>query len=205
MKDILLIETAYLPPIQYLNKWKGRKIVYLEACEHYNKGSYRNRCYLAGSHGPLCLSIPLKKGKNEGQPIREVQIDNSTAWCKHHWRSIQSCYGKAPFFAHYAAELEPLYQQPPRFLFDWNLQLLHWLNEAFALNVDIRLSEQYLAKAPDQWDDLRNTISPKPHRSKPDPGFTPHPYPQIFSDRLGFLPNLSTLDMLFCCGPESVL
>ncbi len=205
MKTILCIETAYLPPLQYLSKWVGKREIRLEAQEHYQKGSYRNRCYLAGSHGPLCLSIPLKKGKNQGQPIREVQIDNKTAWHKQHWRSIQSCYGKAPFFAHYAAELEPLYATPPRFLFDWNLRLLYWLKEQFNLRAEISCTDTYLRQLPPHWLDLRNSISPKKHRSKPDPDFQPQPYPQLFSEKLGFLPNLSSLDMLFCLGPESSL
>ncbi len=205
MKKILCIETAYLPPIQYLCKWVDRDEVYLEAAEHYQKGSYRNRCYLAGSHGPLCLSIPLKKGKNQGQSIREVQIDNSTSWNKHHWRSIQTCYGKAPFFDHYAATLQPLYHSPPRFLFDWNLRLLYWLKEQFALQTEIKWTDSYRKQLPTGWLDLRNSISPKAHRNKSDPDFHPQPYPQLFSDKLGFLPNLSTLDLLFCLGPESDL
>lgn len=205
MKTILCIETAYFPPIQYMSKWLNKQKVYIEAQEHYQKGSYRNRCYIAGSHGPLCLSIPLKKGKNQGQPIREVEIDRHANWNKHHWQSIQSCYGKAPFFKHYAAELHPLYQNPTRFLFDWNLQLLHWIKEQLSLPAEIVLTQQYHKSLPPNWEDQRNAISPKQHRCQPDPDFQANPYPQLFQDRLGFLPNLSILDMLFCLGPEATL
>ena len=38
-----------------------------------------------------------------------------------------------------------------------------------------------------------------------DPQFTPQPYYQVFQERLGFLPNLSIVDLLFNMGPESVL
>ncbi len=204
MKKALCIETAYLPPVQYWNKWLERPLVYIEACEHYVKGSYRNRCYLAGSHGPLCLSIPLLKGKNEGQPIREVRIDKSRPWHKQHWQSIQSCYGKAPFFEHYAAELEAFYQNPPDFLFDWNMQLLNWMQRQLGLEaIQLKHTTSYARQLPKEIDDWRYAISPKAHRAGPDPDFTPRPYPQLFEDRLGFLPGLSALDLLLCMGPES--
>ena len=35
--------------------------------------------------------------------------------------------------------------------------------------------------------------------------FTPQPYYQVFQERLGFLPNLSIIDLLFNMGPESLL
>ena len=31
----------------------------------------------------------------------------------------------------------------------------------------------------------------------------PFTYGQVFEERLGFLPNLSILDLLFCCGPNA--
>ncbi len=203
MSKALCIETAYLPPLRYWSKWMDRPVVYIEAHEHYLKGSYRNRCYLAGSHGPLCLSIPLLKGKNEGQPIREVRIDNSRAWHRQHWQSIRSCYGKAPFFEHYASALEVFYQKPPTFLFDWNYSLLLWLKQQLNITPPLKLTQNYHHQLPEDVEDWRNAISPKPHRSRPDSSFNPRPYPQLFEDRLGFLPNLSALDLLMCMGPES--
>ena len=38
-----------------------------------------------------------------------------------------------------------------------------------------------------------------------DPAFRPQPYYQVFQERLGFLPNLSIVDLLFNMGPESLL
>ena len=32
--------------------------------------------------------------------------------------------------------------------------------------------------------------------------FHPVRYPQVFGERYGFLPNLSVLDLLFCCGRQ---
>ncbi|MDE6172223.1 MAG: WbqC family protein, partial [Bacteroides sp.] len=54
-------------------------------------------------------------------------------------------------------------------------------------------------------DDFRERIHPKKNFREEDPQFTPQPYYQVFQERLGFLPNLSIVDLLFNMGPESVL
>lgn len=50
--------------------------------------------------------------------------------------------------------------------------------------------------------DLREAIHPKHPRPT---GFRPQPYYQVFAQRFGFIPNLSSVDLLFNMGPESIL
>ena len=52
------------------------------------------------------------------------------------------------------------------------------------------------------YQDYREAIRPKLD-FRGDPSFHPHSYYQIFSQRHGFLPNLSIVDLLFNMGPES--
>ena len=53
--------------------------------------------------------------------------------------------------------------------------------------------------------DFRERIHPKKDFRLEDPEFFPQPYYQVFQERLGFLPNLSIIDLLFNMGPESLL
>ena len=53
--------------------------------------------------------------------------------------------------------------------------------------------------------DFRERIHPKKDFRTEDPDFFPQPYYQVFQEKLGFLPNLSIIDLLFNMGPESLL
>ena len=200
----LLIETQYLPPVQTLFHAHRLGTLVLEAHETYQKGSYRNRCHLAGANGLQILSIPLERGKNERMRIREVRTSDHTDWQRQHWQTIRSAYGRAPYFEFYADRLEPHFRQPAPLLFAWNETLLRILIECLRLPITVTHSDEFLPFDTDTFHDLRGVVHPKRHRARrPDPTFTPHPYPQLFTERHGFLPNLSALDLLFCLGPEA--
>ncbi len=200
----VLLEMQYLPPVQYFAKLAGTTPVFIEQHEHYQKGSYRNRCHIAAANGLTRLTIPLIKGKNEQQAIRDVRIAYYEPWQRQHWQSIRSAYGSAPFYEFYADSLQPFYEKPFPFLFDFNLELLHTLLKLLRMNPLPQLTENYIdANSPD-WMDLRNAIHPKLHLERPDPDFSPQPYHQVFEDRYAFLPNLSVVDALFCLGPAVV-
>ncbi|MCI5080913.1 MAG: WbqC family protein [Saprospiraceae bacterium] len=200
----LLIELHYLPNIQFFSKLYLYQNVCIEQHENYLKGSYRNRAHIAGSNGLLRLSIPLQKGKNEQQGIQEVRIAYHEPWQQQHWASIQSAYGNAPFYEFYADAFEPLYQQQFEYLFEWNKALLETILSFLEYPASLTYSSAFrqIGQA-GPYTDFSNGIFPKKHRQKEDAHFEPQPYPQVFSERNGFLPNLSILDLLFCTGPQA--
>ncbi len=205
MNTAILFELHYLPCIRYFSTLAHYPEVYIEQQENYQKGSYRNRCHIAGANGLLRLSIPLKQGKNEQQAIREVEIAYKEPWQSQHWNSIRSAYGKAPYFEFYAGQLRPHFERKPTFLFDFSFGLLQALLELLQLDVSLLLTDTYEKETPEDVLDLRNSIHPKKQRCQPAPKFTPATYPQVFLEKHGFLPNLSILDLLFCTGPQAPL
>ena len=196
---IPLLETQYFPPVQYFSVLAQAKEVWLEAQEHYQKRSYRNRCHIAGANGEIRLSVPLEKGKHEQMPITEVQIAYQRDWFGEHWYSIRSAYGKAPFFEYYAGTIKAWLWEKPERLFRLNTQLTLKLLELLQVDCQLKYTEMYLKQPPPSVTDLRGAIHPKKPRLQFEGPF----YAQVFQERHGFLPNLSILDLLFCTGPQA--
>lgn len=193
-----LVSLPFCPPVCWFALlWQEQRLV-LEAHEHYQKGSLRNRCYIAGPNGVQRLSVPLVQGKNRQQPIRDVRIAYDEPWQRQHWRSIRTAYGNAPYWEHFTEGLAPFFEKNWSFLFDFNLEMALWIKEAIACRGEIKLSAQY--SKPDNQDGSDPVSSGPDHWPE---WFHPAPYPQVFAEKTGFLPNLSALDLLFCCGKRA--
>lgn len=171
--------------------------VLIEQHEHYSKGSYRNRCHIIAVNGFQRLTIPLRKGKNEQQPIKEVRIAYDEPWQIRHWKSITTAYGNSPFFEHFADKFRPFYMEK-RYdhLWDWNMELLVLTLKLLKLEKPLSLTLSF-ENIPLNAIDLRELLDDKKAKEQEKQLLK---YPQVFEDRLGFLPNPSILDLLFCAG-----
>lgn len=197
-KRPVLLTLGYLPPVSWFVTLAKHETVVLEQHEHYVKGSYRNRCSIAAVNGIQRLTIPLRKGKNQQQPIREVRIAYDEPWQLQHWRAICSAYGNSPFFEHYAGLFKPIFENKNyEFLWDWNSDLLLLSMNILKIKKPLLLTEVYEPQ-PIERLDLRAAFGEKP--ATQNVGYQPIKYPQVFEDRLGFLENLSILDLIFCAG-----
>jgi hypothetical protein len=195
------LSTAYFPPIQYYCKLLEYDTVIIEAQEHYQKQSYRNRCRILGPNGIQSLSIPVERGRSREIPIKDIKIDYSMPWQVNHLRSIKTAYRSAPYFEHYIDELSPAFNTKDRFLFDYNLKLIETLNQILAINTKLITNRVYENTL--DVDDFRNSIHPKKRMQKADTHFQPANYIQVFMEKHGFQANLSILDLLMNEGPLS--
>ncbi len=192
----IIIESQYFPSVAYLSLFTTDFELKLEQFENYQKSSYRNRCIILGSNGPLTLSIPLDKGKHQQTPIKAVGISYTTAWHQNHFKAIQSAYGKAPFYIHYIDEIESIYREPGALLWDFNLRILKFLLKSFQISKPINFTEDYQRDYPSDYD-FRGRI--KPGIGSSLTGSVE--YEQVFTDKFGFTAGMSALDLLMCQGP----
>ncbi|MEE4197148.1 MAG: WbqC family protein [Bacteroidales bacterium] len=200
MNNKALLSTAYLPPVQYFSKLATYDEIWIEAHENYLKQTYRNRCVIYGANGKLALSIPVKKISTKTR-IRDIAIDYDTNWQKMHWKSIESAYRSSAFFEFYADDLAPFYHTRYQFLFDFNHDLIMKLAEQLELTIDLSFTDRYYFPGDHPMDDYRGSIHPK--QKVNDQDFKVREYFQVFSEKYGFIPNLSILDLLFNTGPEA--
>jgi len=195
----VLIETHYLPPISYFSAIQPFDQIVLEKHEFFVKQSYRNRCHLNTAHGRGMFTVPLttKHGK---VPICEIRIDHSQKWLSNHWRSIQSAYGKAPFFEYYAEDLHHILVKKFEFLYDLNYHLLSLCLSWLKMKRTITETEVFEKNPIRDVLDLRNVINAK-NPTGSNKYYKPVEYNQVFGNM--FVKDLSLIDLIFCAGPEA--
>ena len=195
----LLIELHYLPCLDYITGLMQFGQVWIEANEHYQKQSYRNRCYVLTANKVDVLTVPVLRGTHH-QPIRDVRIDESQSWPMHHWRCLKAAYGKAPFFEYYAPDFERVYQKKWIFLFDLNWELLTICLKLLGVKKPLHLTEWYERGSVSGRFDARSLVNLR-NDSESYVFYQSVLYTQNFGP--DFVPNLSILDLLFCQGPDA--
>ncbi|GAB3805678.1 WbqC family protein [Spirosoma humi] len=199
LKRDLLIDLHYLPCIDFFSGLMQFDRVQLEAQEHYQKQSYRNRCYVQTANKVEVLTVPVQQGTHH-QPIRDLRVANNQSWQQHHWRCLQGAYGKAPFFEYFIPDFEPVYRKNWAFLFDLNLELLTICLKLIRLKVNLNLTEWYDKAPPVGLIDARSKLNP---RNKPETYVFHQPVAYLQNFGQEFVPNLSIIDLLFCQGPAT--
>lgn len=214
---MVLLTTAYFPPIEYLaaiaNECRFNPgmtevepaVVFIEACEHYVKQSWRNRCRFYGADGAQTLNFPVRH-EDFGKPISQMRIDWKTDWLTRHERAIISAYRTSPYFEYYQDELFAILDSRPELMLDFNTQILKFFLRKTGIPADIRFTSEWEAVTIEghKVTDLREAIHPKrPNTILKDLGVE-KPYWQVFSPKYGFIPGLSIMDLLFNEGPDSI-
>lgn len=196
---VLVTDLHYFSPVTFFYRLGEFSHCVFERYETYQKSGFRNRCTLLGANGPIDLSIPLVGGRTQKKLTRDVRIDYSTRWQDRHWKTIVSAYSKSPWFEFYRDGLDAMFRETPAYLFDWNLSCFSWVADKLSIATSVQLSEAYIEEYDREgFVDERSLLKPGTISSIAEE----YPaYQQVFSDRFGFVPNLSILDRLFCAGP----
>jgi len=190
-----ILSTAYFPPIDYFYAIVNSNKAYIEYHENYQKQSYRSRCEIFGAQGVETLIVPIIKSSDK--KISKIMIDYSTSWIHQHKMAIISAYGNSPFLVHYQDEIFQIIDSKPKYLWELNNVLLTKIIELLGTNSIVDKTEKFKKEYLDDLD-LRRLINPK----KPNI-YKQKPYYQVFSDKYGYINNLSILDLLFNEGPSS--
>jgi hypothetical protein len=198
----LVYPALYNGPVNYYARLIREQEIKLEQHDHYTKQTYRNRFTIMGPNGILTLTVPVSRKRGMKTLMKDVRVDYDTPWNKIHWRSLVASYTASPYFALMMDELQPFYAGKFKFLIDLNLGLLQTTLDLLGIDSRVILSDAFTPITENA--DPRKVIHPKLDISSFDPVFHPVAYHQVFSDRHGFLPNLSVLDLLFNQGSDAI-
>lgn len=221
MKRVAILQSAYIP-------WRGYFDLIASVDEfifyddvQFSHGDWRNRNRIRTADGSKWLTIPVPKKHRIRRNINEV-IASDPTWRQDHWNRISESYGKAPYFSEIARLLRPLYLE--------NDENLSCINASFIkaicnyLGIESTLSWSwdfpYSHGKTERLVDLCKAASGTIYVSGPaaksylnedlfrnsnlDVEWFSYDqltaYPQIHCE---FESNVSIIDLLFNCGPDS--
>ncbi len=193
-----VLSTQYMPSIYWMVLFIHGDVT-VDVQEHYQKMSLRNRTEIATPNGVLKLSVPLKHGRNQRRAVRDVIVHNEENWQNLHYKSIANAYRKSPYFELLENELIEFYEKKFEKLLDVNNASLQMLCSLLGVKSKVNFTAEYQPKNL-SYKNLINLSATK--------GVEPIRFPeyqQVFMDRQPFHPNLSTLDLIYCLGPQEAL
>ena len=92
----------------------------------------------------------------------------------------------------------PIFKTEFKYLLDLNLKCFELLTKALELEISTRLSEDFTIPDNSSYD-FRNLVNTKKNNA-----FQFNKYTQVFTEKHGYITNLSILDLLFNEGPNAV-
>jgi len=214
-------QPLYLPWLGLFHKIACSDVFCLWDDVQFVPRDFIHRNKIKNPNGPMWLTVPMHTKGYRDKVINEMFIDNSKPWMKKHWKSIEICYQKAPYFDSYKDFFEDIYNRKWDKISELDeFILLHLLKEigidveflkASDLNFEGKKSDRVLdmclkldadiyifgemGKDYAEINDFENR-NVKIYFQKYN-----HPiYPQLFK---GFESHLSIIDLLFNCGEKS--
>ena len=145
---------------------------------------------ILGSQGPQVLTMPLEKPSGSKTATKDVLVSYQQNWPLVHWKALRTAYASAPYFEHYASDIEKLLFKKHQFLVDFDLEITQFFLDTYQLPVDFSFTEKYEDTYPE---DYRNSDYENLEMTGE--------YNQVLFTQKQFNPQISILDLLFCEGP----
>ena len=210
-----------MPWLGYFDKiLKSNIFVFLDNVQ-FKKNEFQNRNKIKTAQGWMWLTVPVTYKYPER--MDEVQINNRVDWRKKHVKTLAINYQKAPYFHAHFPELERFYAGNSESISAVNRESVIMLLKLLGVDKETAVASA-MGDLPEEPSERLATICEsmgadiylsgaggrayldlEPFNKR---GISvafqtfKHPvYPQLYGD---FIPNLSLLDLVMNCGPDSL-
>ena len=137
---MILVQPEYLPKVNYFKDLMNQSIGYKVNLKHDNSNFF-DKSYLCNEDGFFFVKVPTVN-KTRSQFQRDIKIDYRQNWINSHMQSLQSSYGKFPYYIFYIDYIMNILKLNHTFLIDLNYDLLSLFLDL--LNFDKKLSKTSL-------------------------------------------------------------
>ncbi len=220
---VTIHQPEHLPWLGFINKADQADLLVLLDNVQYRVRYFQNRNRILGVNGVTWLVVPVFSKGYRNKTIREMEIDNTQKWQKAYGETIRHSYQHHPYYHAYAPFFQELCARPWTHLAELNEQIIRYFFDVLGVKtpivrasdldgqgsssellLDLCLKTKATAYLAGQLADhyLKEDIF-RAHSIEVLHHRFAHPtYPQF--NRSDFVSHLSTLDLLFNCGPEGL-
>ena len=210
----------YLPYLGFFDKMSKSDIFVIYDDAQFNKEDFQHRNRIRIYHGWKYLTVPVEK---KHIPIRDVRIRNELmikgiTWQETHFKEIRDNYKDTPYYTSYEDHLEATYTDKYDKLIDLNMNLIHFLKDAFGIRIKIIFASElgFTSRSTERLVDITEALGGDVYLSGPrghnyldaslfecrgiNVEFQDFKY-LVYKQRYdGFIPNMSAIDALFNTG-----
>jgi hypothetical protein len=221
---VTIHQPNYMPWIGFFNKVSMADTYIILDSVQYEKDGFTNRNKIKQPDSPAgwaWLTVPVKKGSSN-RMIRDVEVDNNQKWREDSLKAINRTYKNSPYLKQYSQFLDSIYKKDWDNLYELNVfiikELLYILGikpqiiKASELNISGKKSDLNLdickkAGATEYISGISGKKYLETDRFKVEGikvTFQDFRHPVYAQVRGPFISNLSIIDLLLSCGPDSV-
>ena len=211
----------YLPWLRYFDKLARSDTFILLDTAQFSKNGWQNRNKIKTPGGTTLLTVPVHS--RLGETLCHVTIDNRQPWRAKHRRTLEQSYGKAPHYAEHRSFFDEVYAREWERLADLNGYMLEYFVRVLGIETPIVTASSLgvSGEATERLVKLIKAVGGTRYYSGAHALDTyldcealeeagielelqqwqPPAYPQLHGE---FVPDLSIVDLLMACGPESL-
>ena len=214
-------QPVYLPWLGLFHKIAlAEKFVFFNQVQYLPK-DWMNRNKIKTKTGPIWLTVPVLRKGHRDMKTSEIKINNAIDWKRKHLNSIRLNYKKSLYFKKYFPFFEELYNKNWEYLSDLNEYMLKWFLRELGIKTQFLKASEYTFQGTKSdlvldmckqlktdvyifgtlGKDYTNVRDFENNNIKIIFQDYKHPiYNQLHSE---FKENISIIDLLFNCGPDS--
>jgi hypothetical protein len=215
-----MIQSNYLPWRGYFDFIDDVDLFIFYDDVQYTHKDWRNRNRIKTHAGPLWLSVPVFHDRTT--LIENARINYGDRWVAKHIKSISLAYQKAPYFSRYAADLFAILEQKLPTISQLNVELCRWIMGELGIKTRIDFSSRIGHCGKSKHDrplSILRELGASSYLSGPAARpytdtaryeaagialeFKSYDYPDYPQLHGPFDGQVSAVDLLFNCGPQS--